>query len=60
MNESKPVEPPPGGKLRCEYCEKESLLVKVEIQHPKLPNTLTELDDVCSTIWKCLHCGCWQ
>lgn len=61
MIESKPAEPPPlGGKLRCFYCEKESPLMKVEIDHPTLPNTLTGLKDFNTTIWKCLHCGCWQ
>jgi hypothetical protein len=47
-------------KLRCEFCEKQSFLIEVEIQHPTLTNTFTELKDIMTTIWKCPHCGCWQ
>lgn len=66
MNESKPdcgyneAAPEAEMLLRCKYCEKESSLMLVEMDHPTMPNTLTPLKDITSTIWKCLHCGCWQ
>lgn len=47
-------------KMRCSFCDKQSLLVEVELTRPVLPNTFTGLKDIMTVIWKCKHCGCWQ
>lgn len=56
--ETKPTE---RDEIRCEFCERTSDLLTVEIQRPPNPNSLNpDLEDICTVIWKCPKCGCWQ
>lgn len=46
--------------LRCKFCGKQSNILDVETAYQKQENTLTNLDDRNSVLWKCLHCGCFN
>ena len=43
--------------LRCKLCNKYSDITKCETTHPTLPNTLNNLADHNTALWKCPHCG---
>jgi phage FluMu protein Com len=47
-------------ELRCDFCDKVSSIMQVEIEYETEPNTLTNLRSVGYVKWKCPFCGCFN
>jgi phage FluMu protein Com len=49
--------------IRCDHCEKKSDIISLparNLRYAKLPNTLTDLNDINNVEWLCPHCECWN
>ena len=46
--------------VKCKLCGAMNKLIEVETDNPTLPNTLTDLKDHNTPIWKCNTCGGWN